>query len=107
MIGTKFGKANPLRQWYAPVAPCPKALRRKPECLDDKFSSYRVDQRAIWMFMSGHPPFVHATLIGDKHKTLIEIHGADLSTVAMEGLGARIRQRIDELHLTQAEAARA
>ncbi len=106
MIGTQLGKANALGQRDAACAPCPKPLRRKPEGLANVFRTNSVDQRAIGMFMSGHEHFIHATLIADKAKSSLEIHSTNLSKVRMGELGTRMRQRIDELHLTQAEAAR-
>ncbi len=107
MIGAELGKANPLGERYPARSPRPQALRSEAVIRGVNFRTNRVDQRAIGVLMSGHEPFIHAALIADKGKTLLSIHSNDLSNPGMVDLSPRIRQRIDELRISQAEAARA
>lgn len=107
MIRAKLRKGDPRDLRDAAHSPHMEALRGQVESSGDIFDSDRVDQGAINVFMSGHAPFIHAALIAGKHGSLLEIHGNESLTVNMGNLAVRIRQRYEELGLTQAEAAKA
>ncbi len=57
--------------------------------------------------MPSHEPRIHAPLITDKHASLLDLHSDELFIVEMVEVGGRIRQRYEELGLTQKAAAKA
>lgn len=82
-------------------------LGRQAKCGGDAFNANRVNQAAIGMCLSGHNAAIHAVLIVGKRRSLIDQHGGELLSADMGKLAKRIRQRYEELGLTQTEAAKA
>lgn len=107
VIRAQLGEREAADLRDAPRPPCPKRLWRKPKPRYNDFGANGVDQRAMGVFMDSHSSGIHATLIASKHKTLLEIHGGDSPSDGMGDLGVRIRERIEDLGISQAEAARA
>lgn len=106
MIRAKFGKGDLARQRDAAHAPHMQGLRRQPESFADVFRSNGVDKRAISVSMASHNRSINAALNDGKGETLLALNSIAAFTIDMGELIKRIRQRMEELSLTPAEAAR-
>ena len=91
----------------AALAPHVQTLRGQTEPLDHHAGADCVDQRTVGMLLVSHAAHTTRTVYDVQPAKLIAINAGRFFTVGMEKVAARMRQRISELGITQADAARA
>lgn len=97
---------HPHRGWNAPRAPVVKPLRCQRKGVPQNLGPDCVDKRAMLVAMS-HDPDIHAALTTGKTLSLMEKHDDDLSKEFMADMAQRIKDRIDDLKISQRDAAKA